>query len=145
MLAHNQHISQLHLVPDLEKALSVRPPVLSDVAQRCVLKKSVGDLDLKHFLFSYHTQNVNQALRFLSDEGPVGSIPLICHTLFSLKTNHLWESLADSCYAHALHLGANGFGPWSPCPVSQTRTRSPGLCGLVKYRPELRCCNWAPK
>ena len=131
LLAHNIHITQLHSIQSvicrrlcqLGHLSSVTSP--KDVYQR----RPLGGLGLKHFLYAYHVQNVNQATGFLSGEGPVSPTPTICSTLLSPKTNFLREALVDSCYA--LNLPIHGFGPWNPCPVSAL---SPGANIYVDFQ-----------
>ena len=84
---------------------------------------------MKHFLYPYYVQNVNQATRCLSGEGPASSTPTICSTLLSPKTNFLQEALVDSCYAFNLLI--HGFGPWNPCLVSAL---SPGANIYVDFQ-----------
>ena len=131
LLAHNIHITQLHSIQSLiwrrlcqlGHLSSVTSP--KDIYQR----RPLGGLGLKHFLYAYHVQNVNQATRFLSGEGPASSTQTICSTLLSPKTNFLQGALVDSCYA--LNLLIHGFGPWNPCPVSAL---SPGANIYVDFQ-----------
>ena len=131
LLAHNIHITQLHSIQSLIWRRLCQLGHLSSVTSPKVIyqRRPLNGLGLKHFLYAYHVQNVNQATRFLSGEGPASSRQTICSTLLSPKTNFLQEALVDSCYA--LNLLIHGFGPWNPCPVSAL---SPGANIYVDFQ-----------
>ena len=89
LLAHNIHITQLHSIQSLiwrrlcqlGHLSSVTSP--KDIYQR----RPLGGLGLKHFLYAYHVQNVNQATRFLSGEGPASSLPLALRCVAHIHTH----------------------------------------------------------